>query len=186
MRMTGIRLSFRDAAPFGAVAQYRYFWAHGAKRQGAAGILKDRTIRPNAWGNRFPSFGFCGFGAQGRLNPDNAHDLLRKLYKAVLRWKTHLGRLTHSGGVLEVQQLCRHHHRAVAATTGTFHAAHIPIREIGATSLTVILTSVPSASGRAVSLLPFHRHNNDESTEQSFPCVTSSFHRHFVRVGPPP
>ena len=143
MHLTGIQLHFRDAIPFGNVGHYNYCWAHGTTRDGAAGILKDRLLRPNSWnfesGNDYPSFGFFGLGMQGNLNEDNANDLLRKLYKigkgqqAAIILGEYSGNCCHArtdaGGVSEVQRLCRHH-GAVRSDYWAFHAAHSTIRQV--------------------------------------------------------
>ncbi|CAJ1341436.1 unnamed protein product, partial [Effrenium voratum] len=136
MRLTGIHLHFRDASPFGNVAHYHYCWAHGTTRAGAAGILKDRLLRPNSCssGSDFPSY-----GAQGHLNEDNANELLRKLYRigkgqqAAVILGEYSGNVAHArtdaGGVSEIQRLCRHH-GAVRGGYWAFHAAHSTIRQI--------------------------------------------------------
>ena len=141
MHMTGIHLYFRDARPFGNTAHYHYCWAHGTTRAGAAGILKDRLLRPNSWssGSDFPSFGFFGYGAQGHLSEHNANELLRKLYRigkgqqAAVILGEYSGNVAHArtdaGGVSEIQRLCRHH-GAVRGDYWAFHAAHSTIKRI--------------------------------------------------------
>ncbi|CAJ1428853.1 unnamed protein product, partial [Effrenium voratum] len=138
MRLTGIHLHFRDASPFGNVAHYHYCWAHGTTRAGAAGILKDRLLRPNSWSSG-SSFGFFGYGAQGHLNEYNANELLRKLYRigkgqqAAVILGEYSGNVAHArtdaGGVSEIQRLCRHH-GAVRGDYWAFHAAHSTNRQI--------------------------------------------------------
>lgn len=123
---------------------YHYTFSHGTDVKSAKKILAQGVIRPYTWNPQdatdFPSFGFYGLGAVGKLSPSITSQLLKKIWKIskgkqgvvilgeVASAKEH-GTLE-SGGTTDEQHLVRRKAVVKGKERWCFHSAHAHIQAI--------------------------------------------------------
>ena len=123
---------------------YHYTFSHGTDVKSAKMIMAQGVIRPYTWNPQdatdFPSFGFYGLGAVGKLSPSITSQLLKKIWKIskgkqgvvilgeVASAKEH-GTLE-SGGTTDEQHLVRRKGVVKGKERWCFHSAHAHIQAI--------------------------------------------------------